>query len=37
MVGLVDGLASPLKGLSSDPNAANEGKGHVLRFDQRLS
>lgn len=25
------------EGLSSDPNAANEGKGLLLRFDQRLS
>lgn len=37
MVGLVDRLASPSEGLSSDPNAANEGKGLLLRFDQRLS
>lgn len=30
MVGLVDRLASPSIGLSSDPNAANEGKGHLV-------
>lgn len=33
MVGLVDRLASPSEGLSSDPNAANEGKGLEVRSE----